>query len=726
MNSVVSRRGFLKTSAAALVIGFTPKGLLAAGNGEAAFNPFVRVAPDGTVTVLLKHFEMGQGTTTGLTTLVAEELDADWAQMAIDFAPADAPVYKNLLFNSQGTGGSTAISNSYEQYRKAGAAARDVLVRAAAKKWDVDPAGVTVEKGVIKAGGRTATFGEAAAAAAGLTAPENPKLKTLDQFSLIGKRDLPRKDSHAKTNGTAIFAMDVKLPGQIYAAVKRSPKFGGKLKSFNADAAKNVFGFIDAKALPNGAGVAVFGKNTWAAFQARDAIEAKWDFSAAETRSTDQMISDTRKSLNKPEFNVIKSSSPAAAARAYRLAPAKLEAEYIFPNLAHAPMEPLNCVIEPAAAGGVRLHDGCQFPSITQPVVAGVLGLKQEQVEIKTVYAGGSFGRRANPASDYHSEAAMAFDLLGRKTPVKLVWSREDDLTGGYYRPLVMHRAQVGLGASGGILGWNHRIAGKSILKGTLFEPVLVHDGVDETSVEGVKGTLYNIPEMAIGLSDVETPMTALWWRSVGHTHTAYVMETMIDRVAEARGGDPVSVRHAMLSGGGADQVRMRRVLDTAAKLSDWSNTPVKEGDTVRAKGIAIHKSFGSYVGMVARVAVTGKTVKVEKIWCSVDCGVAINPDVIKAQMEGGIGYALGAALLNEVTLADGEVEQSNFPDYEPLRLSGMPDVEVEIVASDVSPTGVGEPGVPPAAPAVANAIYAASGVRITRLPFTKAGFEFS
>ena len=692
----------------------------AAADASAKFNPFVRIAPDGAVHVVIKHFEMGQGTTTGLATLVAEELDADWETLAVDLAPGNSDLYANLFFGSQGTGGSTAIANSYMQYRQAGAAARAVLVEAAANEWGVAPEEVSIEKGVLKAGSRTAHFGEMIAKAATLTPPEEPRVKDASEFRLIGMDGLARKDSYGKTTGETTFAIDVRVPGMVTAVILRSPRFGGKLLSFDAKGAADIPGFIDAKALPTGAGVAIFAKNTWAAIRARDAVTAEWDFSAAENRSTSDLIAYHQELLaGPPTYQARAGGDLEATGQAIDAADKIVEAEFLFPYLAHAPMEPLNCVIEPTE-NGVRFHDGCQFPGITQPVIAQVLGLDVANVEVTTVYAGGSFGRRATPLADYQTEAALAFDLLGRETPVHLVWTREDDIRGGYYRPMAAHRARIGL-KDGRIVGWDHRVATKSILKGGPFESVLVHDGVDEVSVEGIRDTHYAIPGLSVGLTDVESPVTVLWWRSVGHTHTAYAMESLVDMVASAAGQDPVAFRLSLLDGGNKDQQRLAGVLSLVAEKADWGNAP--EG---RFQGVAVHKSFNSYVAEVAEISVTDGAIKVEKVTCAVDCGVAVNPDVIRAQMEGGIGYGLGAIMRNQITLTDGEVDQSNFPDYEPLRISDMPVIEVHIVASTEAPTGVGEPGVPPIGPALANAIHAATGMRVTSLPLSENGIEFA
>lgn len=723
MNIQTDRRAFLKGSAAvaaALVIGIRPDGSFAAGDAAAEINPFVRITPDGIVQVVLKHFEMGQGTTTGLTTLIAEELDADWSRVDIEFAPADNPRYKNLFFGVQGTGGSTAIANSFVQHRKAGAAAREVLVAAAAATWGVPASSITIENSVLKSGTRSAHFGEMVEKARTLTPSKDPAVKDPSQFRLIGKDGLQRKDTSGKTNGTAVFAMDVKVPGMVYAMVRHAPRFGGILKSFDATAARKVPGFVDAKASPLKNGVIVFARNTWAAMQARDAITAEWDFSKAENRSTKDLADAHRGLLEKPTYQARKGGDQARAQAAIATADTVVEAEFFFPLLAHAPMEPLNCVIEPTEKG-VRMYDGCQFPGGVQPALAKVLKLKPEHVEVKTVYAGGSFGRRATPNMEYQVEAALAFDLLGRKTPVKLVRSREDDIRGGFYRPMAMHQAKVGL-KDGRIVGWDHRIACKPIIKGTIFESKEIKkSGIDPVSVEGVNDTHYAVPEMSVGLSDAATPMPVLWWRSVGHTHTAYAMETLIDMAATAAKQDPVAFRLAYLAGGDKDQKRLAGVLELATEKAGWGKAAAG-----RYQGVAVHKSFNSYVAEVVEISLREGKVKIEKVTCAVDCGIAVNPDVIRAQMEGGIGYGLGAVMRNEVTMTGGEVDQFNFTDYEPIRMGDMPAIDVHIVTSAAPPTGVGEPGVPPAGPALANAIFAATGKRVTQLPMSANGVEFA
>ncbi len=731
MTTSINRREFLKSSAAlgvSMVVGFNATGALAAssdgiGSAEGAeFNPFVKVDDEGIVTVLAKHFEMGQGTTTGLTTLVAEEMDLDWSQVKVAFAPSHDN-YKNLAFGGQGTGGSTAIGNSYTQYRQAGAAAREMLVRAAAGEWGVEAADISMKEGVLSSGENKGTIADFVKQAAALSPVDEPPLKNPADFTLIGNNKLPRKDSFAKTTGTATFAMDVKVPNMVYATILRSPKFGGTLKSFDVGEAATVNGFVDARALPNKAGVAVYANSTWAAIKARKAITAQWDDSKADARGTAEMIAEYADKLNaEPTYDVTGKGDLAATEEAAAAAEKSVSAEFHFPLLAHAPMEPLNCVIEPVEGGGLRLHDGCQFPMITHPTLAAIAELPPEKVEIVTYYAGGSFGRRANGNSDYHVEAIFAFLALGGEKAVKLVWTREDDLAGGYYRPMFAQRASIAIGDDGKVAAWGHRSVAQSIFKGGPLESIAVHNGVDHFSVEGIVDTPYQLP-MSLGLTDYESPMPVLWWRSVGHSQSGYTMEVLMDMAAEAAGTDPVEFRLAHLDESDDNQARFAAVLKLAAEKAGWDGKVMKG----KGRGIAVHKSFNSYVAHVVDVSVNASgAISIDKVTCAVDCGVAVNPDVIRAQMEGSVGYGLGAVMRNEITMTAGVVEQQNFPQYMPLRITDMPVVEVHIVPSEQAPSGVGEPGLPPAGPALANAIYAATGKRITKLPMASNGVTFA
>ncbi len=389
-----------------------------------------------------------------------------------------------------------------------------------------------------------------------------------------------------------------------------------------------------------------------------------------------------------------------------------IEADYEFPYLAHAPMEPLNCVIEVKPDGTAEVWAGAQLQTVEQATVAATLGLKPAQVTLNTIWAGGSFGRRATPNADYFGEAAAIVKATGGRYPVHLVYTREDDIKGGRYRPMFYHKVRAGLDAQGKLVAWQHRLVGQSFIFGSPFEAMIVKDGVDDTAVEGAADMPYAIPNLLVDWQRTNSPVTTLWWRSVGHTHTAHAVEVMMDELARAANTDPVAFRLALLR----DKPRHAAVLQLAADKAGWDGKPLGAG---RGRGVAVHESFNSYVAMVAEVTIPKPgQLKIDRVVVAVDCGIAVNPDVIRAQVEGGVGYAIGAALRNKITLKDGVVEQANFDSYEPLRLSDMPAVEVYIVPSTAAPTGIGEPGVPPVAPALANAIFAATGERLRSLPF--------
>jgi isoquinoline 1-oxidoreductase beta subunit len=718
----LSRRDFLKAGAG-LTLGVTLPDALAqmAGPGQGgtgaaasgAFEPnaFVRVSTDNTVTVIVKHFEMGQGTFTGLPTLVAEELDADWGQIRAEGAPADPSRYNNLFMGSmQGTGGSTAMANSYEQMRKAGAAARAMLVAAAAERWKVAPAEITISRGVVQhaATNKTARFGSLAAQAAKQPVPQDVKLKAPGDFVFIGK-GARRTDARAKSNGTAIYTQDFKLPGMLTALVAHPPRFGGKVKSFDAARAKAVGGVVDVVAIPQG--VAVLANDFWSAKKGRDALAVDWDESGAFKLGSAEIMAEYRRLVATPGVAAKKegdvSSALAQAARTF-------DGVYEFPYLAHATMEPMNCVVK-LSADACELWYAAQFQSIDQPAVAALVGMKPEQVKLNMLFAGGSFGRRANPHADYVLEAVQVAKAIGGRAPVKLVWTREDDMRAGYYRPAYVHALKGGLDAQGNIVAWQHRIAGQSILAGTAFEGMMVKDGIDATSVEGASNLPYAIPNLGVELHSPKMGVPVQWWRSVGSTHTAFSTETFLDELAAAAGKDPVQLRRALL----AKAPRHRRVLEMAATESDWTTPLVsaRVGDR-RGRGIAVHESFNTVVAQVAEVTVKKDgTWRVDRVMCAVDCGVAVNPDIVRAQMESGIAFGLGAAMYGAITLKDGAVEQSNFHDYMPLRLTEMPRIGVYIARSDEKPTGVGEPSTPVIAPAVANALAAATGKHIRSLP---------
>jgi isoquinoline 1-oxidoreductase beta subunit len=721
-----TRREFLKSatgaSVLALTIGFewttsTRRALGAPSAGATApvlFAPsaFVRIGADDRITVIAKHVELGQGAYTGLATILAEELDADWSKVTVESAPADAKLYNNLAFGPvQGTGGSSAMANSYMQLRNAGAKARAVLVSAASKEWHVPVGELTVEKGVVShaSSKRRATYGSLVKTAITLPVPDSVTLKDPKNFTLIGGRPA-RVDVPAKTDGTAQFTLDVVLPGMLVALLKRPPQFGATVKSFDAGAASAVPGVVKVLQVPRG--VAVVAKSFWAAKLGRDALQVEWDESHAEKRSSAAMMDEYRRLADQPASSARKDGD---AKKAIGEAARTVTASYEFPYLAHAPMEPLDAVVK-LDAKSCEIWAGDQFQTIDQANAAQVAGLDPKQVSIHTLYAGGSFGRRANTISDYIVEAVSIAKAYGADgTPIKLQWTREDDIHGGLYRPMYFHKLEAGLNAQNQLTGWHHVIVGQSIMAGGPFAAA-IKDGIDPTSVEGAATIAYAIPNIAVDLSTTQAGVPVLWWRVVGSSHTVFAVEAFIDEAAHAAGVDGFTFRRSLL----AHQPRMKAVLELAADKAGWNSGPMPPG---KGRGIAVAEAFKSFVAQVAEVSVDkAGNIKVDRVVCAVDCGTPINPDIITAQMEGGIGFGLGAVLYGAVTLKDGRVEQDNFNNYRVLRMNEMPKVEVYIVPSTEPPTGVGEPGVAPIGPAVANAVFAATGKRIHVLPFPKLG----
>ncbi len=720
----LERRAFLKGAGAAtvtaLTIGFewtgsTRRAMALAGAATAnaapfAPNAFVRISTDNSITIISKHIEMGQGSYTGLATVLAEELDADWSQVRVESAPADATRYANLAFGKiQGTGGSSAIANSWPQLRDAGAKARAMLLTAASNEWHVPVAELSVDKSVIShaASKRQASFGSLVKKASVLPVPETVQLKDPKDFKLIG-HSAARVDVAAKCNGTAQFTIDVEMPGLLVALLKRSPLFGGTVKSFDDAATRQVPGVVKVVQVPGG--VAVVAKSFWAAKLGRDALKVEWDDSQAEKRSSAAIMDEYRRLADQPALPARKQGD---AKKALGEATRKITASYEFPYLAHAPMEPLDAVVK-LDAKTCEIWAGDQFQTIDQANAAHVAGLDPSQVSIHTLYAGGSFGRRANTISDYIVEAVSIAKAYGADgTPIKLQWTREDDIHGGLYRPMYFHKLEAGLNAQNELTGWHHVIVGQSIMAGTIFAAG-IKDGIDATSVEGAANIAYAIPNIAVDLSTTKAGVPVLWWRVVGSSHTSFAVEAFIDEVAHAAGADPFTFRRKLLE----HEPRMKAVLELVAEKAGWSSAPLTKG---RGRGIAVCEAFKSFVAQVAEVSVDDAgRIRVERVVCAVDCGTAVNPDIIKAQMEGGIGFGLGAALYGAITLKNGHVEQSNFNNYRVLRMNESPKIEVYIVPSTEKPTGVGEPGVAPIGPAVANAVFAATGKRVYAFPFSK------
>jgi len=708
--TAISRRDLLAASGAGLVIAFAiprrAEAMLAGPPSKKKKlpppNAFLRIGTDESITVLLAHSEMGQGIWTTLPMLLAEELDCEWSKIRVEHAPA-APVYAHTVYGMQMTGGSTTTWTEYERYRTVGAAARQMLVRAAAEEWKTDAAKLRVENGYVIAGSRRASFGQLAARAAALPTPEKVTLKPPSKWQLIGK-PTRRLDTPEKITGRAQFGIDVQFPGLRVAMVARSPVFGGKLRSFDASAAKQVPGVEQVVQVPTG--VAVVATGTWAAKLGRSALKTDWDLGPGASLDTESMRAEARaQARTDGDVALSKGDFTAALGKAGK----RLEADYEVPYLAHAPMEPLNATVK-VEGDRCDIWTGTQFQTMDQKVAAEVLGLKPEQVFIHTTFLGGGFGRRATATSDFVREAAEV--AKAAKVPVKVVWTRDDDIHGGYYRPAFHHRIEAGLDAKGRPVAWKSTLVGQSLLIGTPFE-VMVKNGIDESSVEGVVDSPYlvAIPARRVTLHTPRRPITVLWWRSVGHSHTAFAMESMIDELAHAAGQDPLHYRLALL----AHSPRHARVLKTAAEKAGWGG-PLPQG---HALGLAMHASFESIVAQVAEVSLTpDAAIRVHRVVCALDCGQPVNPMGIEAQVQSGIAFGLGAALHSAITFREGRVQQSNFHDYRVLRIDEMPKVEVHIVKSSAKMGGIGEPGTPPIAPAVGNALFALTGKRLRSLPF--------
>ena len=712
----VSRRELVVVGAAlvggALVVGCSPADLMSAGSKVevGAFGPFIRFDPDGAVTLLSKHIEFGQGNHAGLAAIVAEELDADWNRMKVVHAPANAKLYSNSVAGVQLTGGSSAISNSWDQLRKAGAGARAMFVQAAATKWNVPAGEITVKDSVVShKSGKSAGFGQLIADAAKVAPPESPTLKDPKTFTLIGTDRVRRKDSQAKSDGTARYTQDVQLPNMLVAVVAHAPRFGGAVKSFNGDDAKKVAGVVDVYQIPTG--IAVVADTTYAARMGREALKVEWDLGKAETRDTATIAGQWRdiaagKGPSDLKWEAFDSKGDAAAAAAGKDA---FETTYDFPYLAHATMEPMNCVAQ-VDGNRVKLTHGSQGQTLDQMAAAKIVGTLPGSVEIETLFAGGSFGRRANFQSDYVAECVHIAKKVGGNRPVKLIWTREDDMRAGYFRPIVHHAVRVTLDKDGYPATWRHRIVTQSIMKGSPMPA----KGPDQTAIEGTAGSPYlkATPIVDAQLALPEAGVPVLWWRSVGATHTAFVMEHTIDQLARKAGKDPVDYRRALYAKAGAN--RHLAALNLAVE---------KAGPTATAgwaRGVAVHESFGAVVARVAEVKLVDGQPRVGRGVTAIDCGVAVSPDQVAAQMEGGTCYGLSAALYGEVTLTGGAVDQSNFDTYRVLRMSEAPTVETHIVPSGAAPSGVGEPGTPVIGPAVANALLAISKTPTTRLPFVR------
>ena len=713
----ISRRTFIKSTAftiGGLVIAFSIPhakrfalpGISVANAAEdekklPAPNAFLRIDTDNTITVMLAHSEMGQSIWTTLPMLIAEELDVDLNKVKVVHAPA-APEYIHTAYGIQITGGSSTTWSEFDRYRQAGALTRALLISAAAQKLGVAIDSIKTENGFVMSGNQKMSYGDLVEIAAKLETPKTVTLKQPKDWKIIGKAT-KRLDGPEKINGTAIFGQDIHFDGLMTAMVARSPVFGGSVKSFDASAAKAIKGVQQVVQVPSG--VAVIADHYWAAKQGRDALKVEWDLGPNAGLDSKTLESEYRKLAATQGLTAAKAGDVKAAnSKAVK----SIEAEYVLPYLAHSPMEPLNCSVK-ISKDACEIWTGTQMQGTDQQAAAKILGLKPEQVKIHTQFLGGGFGRRANPAADFVSEAVQVAKAAG--VPVKTVWSREDDVKGGYYRPMYLHKAKISLDSNGMPSTWEHTVVGQSIILGTPFEAFMIKEGVDATSVEGIVDSPYlkQIPNYQVSLHTAKTGVPVLWWRSVGHSHTALVMESLIDELAHAAKKDPLEYRRALLKG----HSRHLAALNLAAEKANWGK-PLPKGVF---RGIAVHESFGSFVTQIAEVSVNKGEVKVHRMVCAIDCGLSVNPDSLKAQMESSISFGLGAAMQSEITFKDGMVEQSNFHDYKVMRMADMPKVEVYIVPSTEKMGGVGEPGLPPVAPAVTNAIFAATGKRIRSLP---------
>jgi isoquinoline 1-oxidoreductase beta subunit len=698
----MERRDFLQvtgTIGAGLIIGFR----IPNRRGVAPFAPnaWLRIGTDDSVLVIVDRSEMGQGVTTSLPMLLAEELEADWTKIRFEFAPADK-AYINQLFGMQGTGGSSSVRAAWKPLREAGARARSILIAAAAQTWGVEPASCRAEAGAVihAATSRRLTYGALAQRAAALPVPADVQLKDPKDWRIAGT-PTKRLDTRFKVNGTAQFGIDVRVPGMLTAVVARSPVFGGKVGSFDATAAKAIPGVRHVVQISSG--VAVVGDGYWPAKQGRDALKVSWDEGPVAQVSS-ASISSLFAQRATQDGAVARHDGDAATALAG--AAQRVEAVYEMPFLAHATMEPMNCTAH-VRADGVDIWAPTQFQTGAQMIGAQIGGIAAEKVAVHTTYLGGGFGRRFE--LDFIMEALETSKAAG--APVKVIWSREDDIQHAQYRPANYHQLRAGLDAAGQPVAWTHRIVAPSIMA-RMF-PQTVKNGLDGEAVEGGVGLPYAVSNVHVDYQLTDTGIPVGFWRSVNNSFNAFAVEGFIDELAAAAKQDPYEYRRALL----ATAPRHRGVLELAATKAGWG-TPLPAG---RARGIAVYKSFESYAAQVAEVSVSpAGDVRVHRVVCAIDCGMHVNPSTIEAQMQSGIVFGLTAALKGAITIENGRVTQSNFHDYQMLRIAEMPVVEVHIVPSNEAPGGVGEPGTPPIAPAVCNAIFAATGKRIRKLPIGK------
>jgi isoquinoline 1-oxidoreductase beta subunit len=696
-----SRRNFLKASG--LVIGFTlPAATRLAEAASADFKPnaYLRIGADNRVTVVVGLSEMGQGVHTAIPMLVAEELDADWSRVRVEQAPVDA-AFTNPIFHTQATGGSTSVNGHWEPMRKAGAAAREMLMAAAAKTWQADPSECRTENGaVVHKSGKKLTYGRLVAAASKQPVPKEPKLKNAADFKILG-RPLRRLDTPQKVNGSGKYGMDVRLPGMLTAVMARPPVPGGKAVSVNDSNAKKIRGVRQVIQIPQG--VAVLADGYWQAKKGRDALEIKWDDGPNATLSSEG-VTKMLTAGTQQEGKVARNEGNVGSASGAKT----LEALYEAPYLAHACMEPMNATAW-VKKDTVEIWAGTQSQGPNQNILSHVASVEPKKVKVNTMLLGGGFGRRFAP--DFTIAATLLSKISGK--PVKLVYSREDDMRGYFYRPASVTRFTAGLDAGGKPVSLLARVASPSIMEASGFMK-LPESGVDSFGVEGVADLPYDIPNLRVEYVRQEPGVQVWFWRSVGHSQNIFFSESFVDELAHAAGQDAFEFRRSLLN----KAPRHKAVLELAAEKAGWGSAAPQGVH----RGIAVAYSFGSYVAEVAEVSIgaDGRP-KVHRVVAAADCGDVVNPQIVKRQVESAIVYGLTAALYGKITFRDGRVEQANFDTYPMLRMNEMPKVEVHILASGARATGMGEPGLPPLAPALTAAIFKATGKRIRRLPIDPA-----
>lgn len=706
----INRRNFIKTGSiftSGVLLAFHLPSFAKAGLNNTipkavtfAPNAFIKIGADNAINILCNHSEMGQGAYTAMTQLIADEMDADWSKITVASSPVGVE-YNSPVFGMMLTGGSSSAYSEWDRLRKVGASARAMLIEAAAQTWSIKPEACHAENSYVieTASGKKISYGELVARAATLKAPETVILKNNKDFKFIGK-PIKRVDTKEKINGTGIFGMDVHIPGMLTAVVLRPPVFGGKVKSFNADKAKAIAGVKHVVQIERG--IAVVATGYWSAKLGREALEVVWE---------NGPLLDTK--IQRQQYAAMAEKTGLIATKegdvTNKTGAAKtLEVVYEMPYLAHAPMEPLNCLAD-VKADSCDLYIGTQGQTIEQNTAAHILGLKPEQVKVHTQLLGGAFGRRAIFDGHITAEAVQTSKAVG--APVKVIWSREDDIQGGYYRPVAYHKIVGSIDAAGNPYSWHHRVVCQSFIIGSPMEAGMIKDGLDGIAVEGVSELPYDIPNFQVEWHRGMDVVPTLWMRSVGHSSNAFAKECFIDELAFAAGKDPFEYRKGLMG----KHARLRNVLEVAADKAGWG----KSLAAGHAQGIAVHESFQSFIAQVAEVSVSesGK-IKVHKVTVVIDCGPIINPDTIKAQMEGSVVFGMTSAMYGEISFKEGKVEQRNFHDYKLLRIDEAPEVVVHIIESTESMGGVGEPGVPPVAPAIANAVFVLTQKRIRKMPF--------